>query len=209
VEQLPAPSVGHSGVQRADSLSARLDAANSDQPCTVMFLRGWNYYVYPQTGLCCAYKFPVWKPDTYRQANATWAGRRWMKMPSPWSSPSSSSSAAAQPVLADWFRFQYRCDWLRNQSSPAGLDRLPGYLVQRDLFVLAGTNRPLLINETLTSGETWFGQDLQIGAQDVDRWFDGFLRNFTCLSVLSQPTLFRQRCAPYNAQGRLVHLGYG
>lgn len=39
---------------------------NNDVECTVLFYKGFNYYIYPSEKICCGYKFSVWNPDNYR-----------------------------------------------------------------------------------------------------------------------------------------------
>ena len=60
--------------------------------CSMLFLRNYNYYIYLPNGTsfppigtplpppvaaattCCKYHFPVWAPDSYRVANASFGG---------------------------------------------------------------------------------------------------------------------------------------
>ena len=174
--------------------------------CSMLFLRNYNYYIYLPNGTsfppigtplpppvaaattCCKYHFPVWAPDSYRVANASFGG-----------------TTTINGVKADYWRFQYTCPWTTPQPSGPWPQRLPAVTVQRDLWTTAGGATPVRMNETLTSGYTDF-LNVHIGPQDTARVFDGFVNQLNCIE--SGDTGFDATCNRYNAQGRLGYLGY-
>lgn len=159
---------------------------DNDVPCTVLFYKGYNYYIYPSQNVCCGYHFPSWRPDNYQVANASLGG-----------------TEQINGKLVDYWRFQYTCPWIR-PSIPITKDRLPAYTVQRDIYFLHGTNIPARMNETLTSAYTDFF-NVQIGPQD-ETVFSSFLSQYNCLSGKDKD--FLKTCDYYNAQGRSVYLGF-
>lgn len=170
--------------------------------CTVMFLRGYNYYIYlapvgaaapvptagASPGVCCKYHFPNWTPDSYRAANASFGG-----------------TTVINGQEADYWRFAYTCPWTRPEAPGPWPARLPAYTVQRDLWTVAGGNVPVRMNETLTSGYTDF-DGLQAGPQDTATVFDAYVAKFDCME--SGDAGFEAVCNRYNARGRLTYLGY-
>lgn len=81
--------------------------------------------------------------------------------------------------------------------------------VQRDIYLKKGTNIPVRMNETLTSALTDF-TDILIGDQD-EEIFSEIVK-----SCMVEPprqnvkafTEFLRVCNLYNANGRLVYLGF-
>jgi hypothetical protein len=157
----------------------------NDIPCSVIFYKGNNYYVYPAAGLCCGYEFPVWRPDVYRNGNASFGG-----------------IMNINGTLVDYWRFQYTCPWIR-PPVPMTVNRLEEYTVQRDIYLRQGSNIPVRINETLTSGYTDYF-NLVVGDQD-ESVFTELLSN--CIFEDSD-TNFLKYCFKYPANGRLLYLGY-
>jgi len=154
--------------------------------CSIIFYKGNNYYVYPQSGLCCGYPgFPVWRPDVYRVANASFGG-----------------VYSISGVSVDYWRFQYTCPWIR-PPVPLTMNRLPAYTVQRDVYLKEGSNIPVRINETLTSGYSDY-YNLMVGDQD-ESIFTEMLIN--CLFEDSNDYFLRV-CNKYPGNGRLLYLGY-
>lgn len=159
---------------------------DNDVPCTVLFYKGYNYYIYPSEGICCGYKFPVWRPDSYLVANASLGG-----------------VVEINGELADYWRFQYSCDWIR-PPVPETKNRLPRLTVQRDIYLRTGTNFPVRMNETLTSAVTDFF-NVKVGPDESI--FSSLLEDYKCITAATDPN-FLQTCKQYNAQGRLGYLGF-
>lgn len=164
-----------------------LQQASNDGPCTVLFYKGMNYYIYPQESFCCAYHFPVWAPDSYRVGNASFGGNMFIN---------------GQNVT--YWRFEYSCPWVR-PPVPSTRNRLPaGYTVQRDIYLL-NNEIPFRMNETLTSAYSDF-TSVQVGPQD-ESIFTELIEKFKCVGP-TDPHFLRV-CNKYNAQGRLGGLGFG
>jgi hypothetical protein len=171
-------------------------------PCSVVFYRGEFAVRYPSfassrrnkkttASRCCAYKFPAWRPDVYRAANATFV-----------------DTVSIDFQEADYFAFQYTCPWIRPRYSP---QMLPAYTVQRDVYFTHGTNRVVRMNETLTSGWTDFF-DLAEGPQD-ERLFSDVMSGTggegACLRVSDVgEAKFLQQCIKYSGVGRMSFLGF-
>lgn len=154
----------------------------NDGPCTVLFYNGTNRYVYPKAlplngtgtqGRCCGYKFPVWRPDAYHSANASFGG-----------------VLSVNFQLVDYWRFSYTCAWIDPPpASVGGVPRLPAYTVQRDVYLRHGTNLPVRMNETLTSGYSDFF-NLRVGPQDQSV-FTSLLDEYACPDAEQDPTFLR------------------
>jgi hypothetical protein len=166
-------------------VEAQDDAVNAGR-CSVLFNKGQNLYVYPDAQLCCGYFFPLWRPSSYRDANASFGG---------------AVDFAGAP--AEWFQFAYTCPWTRPPTN-ATRNRLPaGVTVQRDVFFLPGTSVPVGMNETLTTSQMVFS-GLALGPQDSDV-FTSMMQDCVFEGTDAQ---FLQVCNKYNAQGRLGALGF-
>lgn len=164
---------------------AELQAADNNVPCSVLFYKGYNYYVYPKSQMCCGYHFPVWKADSYQVGNASFGGQ-----------------FNINGVPADYWRLCYTCAWTR-PPTPITRNRLPALTVQRDIYLRAGTNIPLRMNETLTSGYSDF-YDLQLGPID-----ESIFKELTHDCEMARPGPdFLKVCRKYNAHGLTGYLGY-
>ena len=106
--------------------------------------------------------------------------------PPPFHSPFFAPAALRQPP--DLWRFEYTCAWIKPQPEGPWPARLPAYTVQRDLYTVSGTNIPLAMNETLTSGMSIF-RGTQVGPQDTGSVFGDFLDGYNCLDT-SDPNYY-------------------
>jgi len=161
------------------------DGQLNDVPCSVVFYKGNNYYVYPKSGICCGYDFPVWSPDCYRVSNASFGG-----------------VLNINGISVDYWRFTCTSQWIR-PPVPETRGRLPADTLQRDIYVTSGGNIPVRMNETLTASYTDF-TNLVVGNQD-EQVFNSSIGN--CLFEDKDPHFLRV-CIEFFSRGRLSYLGY-